>query len=203
MVNSTESAAPAAMEKQPILKPAISLLWNHVGGLLVCAIACFGFGFAGLLQGNGLWFSAVALLFLYCLPIYNNMWSLGHNDRNLSDFGHIKLQPARGFLIGLIANSPNLLLGLMFFLSKFGIGWNLVIPYKFLNAEVWPLINAIQPEISMVDDFTVIQTLLVALLPLIPVLIAEISYYLGTRDFSIGHKLLYKEKKPEQGKPKN
>lgn len=191
------------LEKQPILKPAVSLLWNHVGGLLACVVVCIGAGFAGLLQGNGLWFSLIALLFLYSLPIYNNMWTLGHNDKNLADFGHIKLKPSRGILIGLLANSPNLLLGLLFFLSKFGIGWNITVLYKFLNPEIWPLINLIQPEISMLD-FTVWQALLVALLPLIPVVIAEISYYLGTRDFSIGHKLVYKDpsRKPKQNVPK-
>lgn len=191
------------LEKQPILKPAVSLLWNHVGGLLACVVVCIGAGFAGLLQGNGLWFSLIALLFLYSLPIYNNMWTLGHNDKNLADFGHIKLKPSRGILIGLLANSPNLLLGLLFFLSKFGIGWNITVLYKFLNPEIWPLINLIQPEISMLD-FTVWQALLVALLPLIPVVIAEISYYLGTRDFSIGHKLVYKDpsQKPKQNVPK-
>ena len=210
-MNNTPSAAsaPAApqeskpLEKQPVLKPAVSLLWNHVGGLLACIVVCIGAGFAGLLQGTGLWFSLIALLFLYSLPIYNNMWTLGHSDKNLADFGHIKLNPLRGVTIGLLANAPNLLLGLLFFLSKFGIGWNITVLYKFLNPEVWPLINLIQPEISMLD-FTVWQALLVALLPLIPVVIAEISYYLGTKDLSVGHKLVYKDpaQKPKQNVPK-
>ncbi|MEG0692979.1 MAG: hypothetical protein RR444_07840, partial [Oscillospiraceae bacterium] len=161
----------------------------------------FCFGLAGLMSNTGgLLVAQILILLVYSFPTYSTMWEFGHKDLNRFNYGHIARDQFRGFKIGLIANIPFFLISLLFILSKFGLFYNIVIPFKLINAEIWPLINLIQPWAYM-DKFAMWQVLLVAILPVIPVLIAGGAYILGNHDYSPMQKLVYKNKK-KPAKPK-
>lgn len=191
---------PTNENRTDLKKAVLSLLWSHCGGIIVALIFCVGM--SPLMFGNGLWISTPIVLLVYSLPVYRTMWEIGHADLNRANFGHITLNRWRGIQIGLLAMIPFFLTGVFFLLSKAGLFPNFVVLYKFLNAELWPVINLIQ--ISMyLPDYNWLQTIAVALLiHLIPVAVAEFAYQLGSRDFSIKQKLVYKGKK-EGPKPRS
>ncbi|MFZ2538035.1 MAG: hypothetical protein WAX04_03955 [Oscillospiraceae bacterium] len=187
------------VKEMTITSQAIGLLGAHVGGVLLSLIFCFGLA-ALMKNAGGLIIAQILILFVYSFPTYSTMWDYGHRDLNRFNYGHIKRDQLKGFKISLIANIPVFILSLLFILSKFGLFYNIAIVFKLMNAEVWPLINLIQPWAYM-NKFAVWQVFLVALLPLIPVLIAGGSYILGNHDFSPMKVIVYKnKKKPTQPK---
>ena len=181
------------IKNSSLLKQAMGLLGSHFGGVLLSLIFCLGL--ASLMSNVwGLLVAQILVLFAYSYPTYATMWDYGHKDLNRFNYGHIPRDLYRGFKIGLVANIPVFILSILFILSKFGLFYNIVIPFKLLNAEIWPLINLIQPWAYM-DKYAYWQVFLVALLPLIPVLIAGGAYILGNHDYSPMQKLVYKNKK--------
>ena len=200
--NRTETTETAA--KQPLIKPALQVMAAQAGGILLALIFCFGL--AVLMTGMGLLFCIPLVLLCYSVPLYNSMWGLGHSDGNKAHFGHIVLDPWRGVKISLIANIPWLCSGVLFFLSKCGLFWNFTVIYKIINAEVWPIMNAVQvfagQDVSMyLPDFAWWQVVVCALLPLLPVAVAHLGYSMGTRDISIVEKVLYVNKKKKAEDP--
>ena len=96
--------------------------------------------------------------------------------------------------------------GVLFFLSKCGLFWNFTVIYKIINAEVWPIMNAVQvfagQDVSMyLPDFAWWQVVVCSLLPLLPVAVAHLGYSMGTRDISIVEKVLYVNKKKKAEEP--
>ena len=140
---------PTNENRTDLKKAVLSLLWSHCGGIIVALIFCIGM--SPLLFGNGLWISTPIVLLVYSLPVYRTMWEIGHADLNRAHFGHITLNRWRGIQIGLLAMIPFFLTGVFFLLSKAGLFPNFVVLYKFLNAELWPVINLIQISMYLPD----------------------------------------------------
>lgn len=196
---------PTAAESQPkpttqkvkevtMLKQATGLLGGHVGGIIIALILCFSL--AGLMTNLwGLILAQIIIMIAFSFPVYSTMWDYGHKDKNRSNYGHITLDKYRGFKVAAIANIPFFIMGLLMILSKLGVFYNIVIIYKLVNAEIWPLINLIQPS-AYLTDYNYFQIILVALLTLLPVAIEGVSYIFGINDFSPLAKLIYKKKKP-------
>lgn len=190
---------PTNVKELTLLKQASGLFGAHVGGIILSLIFCLGL--AGLMGSVwGLILSQVLILLVYSFPSYSTMWDYGHKDLNRANYGHIEKDLYRGFKVGLIAHIPFFVLSLLLVLGKFGLFFNIVIPFKLINAEIWPLINLIQPK-AYLDNFAIWQLLLVAILPLIPVLIAGGAYILGIHDYSPMQNLVYKNKKKKPAKP--
>lgn len=192
-----ERPAPE-IEKQPLIKPALSFLSSHVGGLFMAALLCLAL--SGLMTGVGLYLCIPLTLLVYGIPVYGTMWSMGMSDMNKANFGHIVLDRWRGAKLAAIGLSPWILCSVLFLLSKFGLFYNFVVVYKIINAEVWPAINALHvfagERVSMyLPDFSYGQAVAAALFPLFPVLLAEFAYFLGTKDISLAQKLIYKKQK--------
>ncbi len=184
--------------KQPLMKPAFQAMGAHVGGILLALIFCFGL--ARLMTGMGLLFCIPLVLLTYSVPLYNSLWGQGHSDGNKAHFGHIVLDPWRGAKIALLANLPWIVSGVLFFLSKCGLFWNFTVIFKIMNAEVWPIMNALHvfagQEVSMyLPSFSWWQVVVCALLPLLPVAVAHLGYSMGVRDISLMEKLMYVNKK--------
>ena len=182
------------LEKQPLIKPALSIMGAHFGGIIIALVLCFTLAY--LMTGGWLILMIPLILLIYSMPIYGTMWQMGTSDSNKANFGHIKLDRWRGAKLAAIGMSPWLVMGILFLLSKFGLFWNFVIPYKLLNAEMWPIINAMESSMYL-PDFTVGQAIIAALLPVIPIFIAELGYILGTKDFSITQHVVYSNKKKQ------
>lgn len=182
---------------KPLLQAALSVFWPHVGGLLVVLI--LSFALPSFLIGGGLWLTIPLFLIAYSLAMYASAWRVGHEDMNSANFGHSVLDRKRGFWIGLVANSLNILSGIFLLLNYIlyslqMVDFSFIIPFKMLNAEIWPIMNAIESS-AFLSALSLWQVVIFALLPLIPVAICGVSYILGTRDFSILQKVVYKNKK--------
>lgn len=190
--------AQVEIEKQPLLKPALSILGSHAGGVLISNILCFGL--SGMMSNWGLLLAIPLIFLVYSMPIYGTAWAMGLSDSNKANFGHIVLDKWRGAKLCLVAISPWLVSGLLFILSKFGLFYNFTIIFKLLNAEVWPAINAVHvfagQEVSMyLPSLSFFQAFLAAILTVLPVIPAQLGYFLGTKDISISQKLIYKNTK--------
>lgn len=181
-----------------IMKQAWGLLGSHFGGVIIALLFCFGLS-SLMVNPWGLVLAQVLTLIAFSFPVYSTMWEYGHKDKNRSNYGHIVLDKYRGVKVALIANSPFLLMSLLMLLSKFGLFWNIIIPFKLVNAEVWPLINLIQPD-AYLPSYTIWQMILVALLPILPLVIEGVGYIFGLNDYSPMAKLIYKKKKPQPTK---
>lgn len=173
-------------------KTVSAFFLSHIGGLLIAIIFCFGL--SSLFEGYGFLIVIPVVLFLYSYPIYSSMWNAGHRDLNSAQFGHTVLHRERGFLYGLVGSVPIMLISLCFVLSKFGLFFNFVIPYKLLNAEIWPIINVMTSS-PYLPDFAVWQIFLIAILSIaVPIVIGELGYLAGTYDFAVMQRLVYKNK---------
>ena len=188
-----EEAHYYAHGKHHIFFPAVSTLGYQLITILLCNFVCISFaGFMG--SASGLVVVEVILLLIYFGIVYSSLWNQGREDNNLAHFGHIALDRWRGIKIGLLANIPFLLMGLLLVLSRFGLFWNFVLIYKIANAAFWPLINLFESTLDVMD-FAVWQVIVIALLPLLTAVVSQIGYLLGIKDFSIMQKLIYRNKK--------
>lgn len=179
-------------------KLVLGLFGAHIGGLLLAIIVTFSF--SGMMLGwPGLLLCIPLCLLLFGVAIYSTAWRAGHADWNSARTGEITLHRGHGFRLGVLSCLPFLLFGLVFFvcylLSAAGILGEctpLIVVYKFINAESWPIINAIEVQ-AVFSSYTWWKALLAALVPIIPVLIIGVAYLLGTYDISLTQRLIYKE----------
>lgn len=187
------------MQKYDYLKSGVKLFGSHLGGLIVANIFCVILSTI-MADKWGNIVSIPLLLVVYSLPVYGSIWTKGNKDRNSENYDRLNKNPYRGFIIGLIENSPFILTGLFFFLSKLGIGYNFVFLYKILNAEILPIMNlfAYGPDSIYLTSYTVSDAFFIALLPLIPVLLDGAYYLLGYFDISPWQRVVYKGKKKEK-----
>lgn len=184
------------LSENSLLKYVPSLFLRHIGGVILCCI--FFIPASGSLTdtiGQIIW--SVVFLIAYSIPQYVAFWSIGNKDLNAYRFGHIKKDAFKGFKIGLIISIPSFIMAILFILSKFSLFYNFTIPFKFLNAEILPLINLIQRSMYM-PDFTVPQVLGVAALTLIPSILCGIFYQIGFRDFTPSQWIIYKNEKAKK-----
>ncbi len=175
-------------------KTARAFFLGHIGGVIIAFIFCFGL--SGLFEGNGIFALIPVVLFVYSYPIYGTMWNAGHRDLNAANFGHTQLHRWKGLVYGLAGMIPVILISLGFILSKFGLFFNFVMPYKIINSEIWPIINLINTSVYL-PEFTYGQVFLIAACSLIPVLIGEFGYLMGTYDISIKQKMIYRNEKKD------
>lgn len=180
------------MREHAFHKQVLSFLSAHAGGVGVSIIFCFGLsGISGSIIGRVI--TQIAVFFAYAFPIYKAAWSTGGRDVNLANYNHIKLDKWRGFKVGLCANIPWIITGILMILSKYGLFYNFMIPYKIINAEVWQLVSIIAPSIFL-PDLSYLQVYAVAACTLIPVLMMGVFYIMGIHRFAIFERIIYKNK---------
>ena len=170
-------------------KTVAAVLGSHLGGVIIACIFCFGM--STLLADGYFWVMIPLILALYSYPLYGTMWNAGLRDRNYDKRGHGELSKLRGFLYVAVALSPVIVMAILMVASKFGLFYNIVMLFKLLNAEIWPIVNAFTPSMYL-SDFELWQIVVVSLLSIvIPMIIGEFGYYMGRRDISIKQKLIY------------
>lgn len=180
------------MKEHAFYRQVLSFLAAHVGGIIVSIVFCLGLsGISGSLTGRII--TQIVVFLAYSFPIYKAAWSTGGREANLADYNHIKLDKWRGFKVGLCANIPWLITGILMILSKYGLFYNFMIPYKIINAEVWQLVNIIAPSIFL-PDLSYLQVYAVAACTLIPVLLMGVFYILGIHRFAIVERIIYSNK---------
>ena len=133
----------------------------------------------------------------YLVLIYYVMWEIGAKDKIRIDGGRMEPCKQKGFVMGLIANIPNLVLGLLtvIFLAIYLVSKSDGIYSAFLIANTITrphaaaylgVIAAIVPGNTVGEsiDFTefLIESILFVVLPLISTLVTHLAYYLGSNE---------------------
>lgn len=125
----------------------------------------------------------------------NKMWMFGDKDKVGVKYKGQNESLNKGFIIGLIATIPAILLLLV--LTIFKSGFTKLFPmffYNVLNTYLFCFINLITNNADAFGDLVFWQILLIFLMLLIVPLICGISYILGYKGISIGEKFIYKKK---------
>lgn len=188
--------------KQSAPRAVRSMIFAHLGGILISLVLCFAL--VPLMTGLGLILTIPLTLGVYLATIYGTLWGMGHDDANLANFGHIDLDSWRGLKIYALAMTPFYVLSLFFLACYFfRAPWftGLAIAYKVISANVWPIMNAFQVS-SAQPDIALWQAVIMTALPAVALPFSHLAYHLGTKDFSIMQKLIYKnkgKKKKKQG----
>ena len=184
--------------KTSVWRASLRVLRSHISGIVFANLLCMIL--AGVMLGPGLYVALPVILVVYSLGIYTSMWAYGKEDRIAADYHYITLNRLHGLGVCLIGYLPFLLMGVLLvafntdaFAGVEFIQNDYVVIFKFLNAGIWPIMNAIEVSASL-TDITMFQAVSMALLTLIPVIVGTVGYILGTYDISLMQKLVYKNK---------
>lgn len=187
--------------KKEIIEPALSILGSHACGVVLAIVVCFGFStFMGNTWGQII--CGIIVFAVYLVPIYSIMWGLGYRDLNRQNFGRIAKDKFRGFKLALYGYIPVIVMAFLFIISKFNLFYNFVIPFKLLNAGVWPFINLVKNK-QYLPDYALWEIILIALISLVPIAMAGVFYMMGNRDYSPLQKLIYRKKNEDKSKIKS
>lgn len=134
-------------------------------------------------------------VFLVAAFLNNKMWTLGDKDKVGVKYKGQKENLNKGFIIGLIATIPAILLLLV--LTVFKSGFTKLFPMFFfnvLNTYLFCFINLLTNNAAAFGDLVYWQIFIIFLMLLIVPLICGVSYILGYKGISIGEKFIYKKK---------
>ena len=133
--------------------------------------------------------SIIALIlniFIYSMLIYNKSWEEGFRDPNRVKYGRMEKLILKGFVAGLLADIPYVLIYIAYLVSII-IKWHSEIMWLIMNAlnlQFFTLLVALKPFPAAI---------LIIFLPL-PI-VSGVSYILGYKQISISRKIVYKNKK--------
>lgn len=180
-----------------------SNITSQMGAIVICVI--FAISLASFFNNA---FGQVVLLIvnsiIYYTAIYACMWEIGHRDSNRIRFGHEELDKYRGVKIGLVANIPVWFMWAVLFAGKLGafdfnevVSGSVVVVYKLLNPQVWPLLNMMSNTVDF-NDITIMSLIILLLSVSIMPLISQLFYILGIKDIAPLQKLIYKNDKKKK-----
>lgn len=140
--------------------------------------------------------SIVAIIFYYVL-LYNVLWEIGAKDRIRVDSGRYERTPAKGALLGICANIPNLIFSLPLFV------FTVIYVTTGACAKVYAVFNLITrfhetlymgTVLSICDGFgkqdfrepiQIVISALFLLIPFVSALITHFSYVLGYKEIRL------------------
>ena len=177
-----------------IYKASLKILVNVLVCFVISFLCIFLFSFFLASLTLKIFFQIVLLL-IYSAFIYMAVYGYGDKDRTYIDRGYIKMDWFRGFKMGLIPSIPYVVSALFLLLCKLGVLPDLFIIYGFFNAHIFPLINILVPDSTVVSmswlDYLLLLLLNVGLLPLI----CGLSYISGVKRIMITENIVYEKKK--------
>lgn len=138
--------------------------------------------------------STVMCVIILFLLIYNNLWKYGNIDRTGVKYKNQKEQKYKGFIVGLIANAPALLLFAVLILFKNAFAKNFPVKlFGLVNTYLFDFFNMISNN-TVFGNIAFWQVAVILLMLLIVPLSCGISYYLGYKDIILSEKFVYKKK---------
>lgn len=138
--------------------------------------------------------STVMCVVILFLLIYNNLWKYGNIDRTGVKYKNQKEQKYKGFIVGLIANTPALLLLFLLTLFKNGFAKNFPVKlFGLFNTYLFDFLNMISNN-TVFGNIAFWQVAIILLMLLIVPFSCEIAYYLGYKDIILSEKFVYKKK---------
>ena len=137
----------------------------------------------------------------YLVLVYYAMWEIGAKDKIRIDGGRMEPCKKKGLVMGLFANIPNFVLGLLtvLLMSTFLIGgsdgvyaagylvFNTIM--RFHSSMFLGLITAIVPSGAAAGSIDyvefLIEAILFTVLPIVSIAVTHFAYYLGSREQKI------------------
>lgn len=179
------------------------------------AIGIFGavLSMATITAGNDLLTIAVSIfaVLFYLFLIYHMIWEVGAKDRLAVDYDKLPNRPYFGFVIGLVANIPNLLIAILQTVAAIFAGAEWASAIKAGSAVAYVVIDGMYTGLGGAITLSVngVATSLNSFwwmyyLIMIPsLLMTGFAYFLGHKNFRIASVFGIEPKKPEQGKKKD
>ena len=139
----------------------------------------------------------IMMLIVLAIFPYHILWDLGNRDETRVRYKGKQPEPLRGYLIGLLASIPYVVLWALLWLAKFEIlPDNYSSFYRLAVAPFMPYINWVMPSNSMTET-AVWQIVAVAASLLYVPVVCGVSYQLGHQQFSIRERLVFAKQKEE------
>ncbi len=140
--------------------------------------------------------SVFATLFYFAL-IYTASWDFGASDKVRIETGRISSVPAKGAIVALIANAPNIIIAICAIIGKLivylggpasaDILWlvcNILI--RFIAGMYLGIVRGVFSFLPSTDSLTyILEGIGFTVMPLISVLVCHFGYTLGTKNFRI------------------
>ncbi len=144
--------------------------------------------------------ASVGAVIFYAVLVYSMMWEMGAKDKMRIDGGRQQPEPLKGLIIGLCANVPNFILGILatvfaaFCATGAGVNIQNTFAIIFLITGMHGAMYL--GGIQIVNPFPVegdlpnysnylVQSILYIIVPLISVAVVHLSYYLGSKEKKI------------------
>ncbi len=145
-----------------------------------------------------------SLIILMAVP-YRYLWEQGSLDRNAINYGHQADNRWRGLQIGLLANIPAILVYLLLWVGKLGIGLvdkvtqvYVLFNSSFSSLTIWTL----GENVTDATTISVGQMLILAIPALALPFICQFAYMMGRKDILISDKIMLKSNKKKRKKRK-
>lgn len=150
------------------------------------AITMFGLmlAFATIQKETYLLLSSLFSIAFYLFLTYYMFWEIGGKDRIAEDSGRKKKTPWKGFLICLVANIPNILMGLIICFTK-----TAGMTYKFAG-NIYVVVNMLARAfeamyLGLIQLYSPNNPIAFLLICLPAPIMAEFAYILGNHNFRI------------------
>lgn len=135
------------------------------------------------------------LIMLVGVFIYNNLWNLGHKDKNAVNHGQQDEDKFKGLKIGSIAIIPSVVLLTILTIGKETFAKNISIAsYGFLNTYLYEAILLVSNGGGLFSKLDIWQIVAFYAMFIIIPIIAQVAYILGYKDIVISERLTYKKK---------
>ncbi len=125
--------------------------------------------------------ASVFVFAFYYYLIRSQLWTLGAKNKIAADGGRLKLIPYAGFLMGLFASIPSLILNMIYIGTSFYrdyAGFSSVFTTTAFLEALWDA-PALGIRIVTGSPFAYLAS------SLLPILFAGVAYFLGTKEFRL------------------
>ena len=130
----------------------------------------------------------VATVFVFAFYYYLirvQLWQLGAKEKLLADGGRLRLRPATGLWLGMLASIPSLLFNIIYIVASF---YKDYAAFKQLHT-VFSCIELIWDAPALGLHVATGSPFAYVAVTVLPALFAGLAYFLGTKEFSLfGHK---------------
>ncbi|MBR3848190.1 MAG: hypothetical protein IKM21_02740 [Oscillospiraceae bacterium] len=172
------------------VKYALGIVVNQ---LIAIVMSVFVTTVIGFFSSDGLpFFRFILTSVIYVALLYSTSWRKGSSDENRVKLGYLSDNKLRGFIAGLLAAIPGIVLAVFAFLSESGY----VSFFEFMGHDGVVVINRfLNLPIGELYQFIEGRPALNILFPMVIPVVSGISYILGRYGISVRQILIYKADK--------
>lgn len=143
--------------------------------------------------------SELFTILIYIFMFYSPMYRLGDADANKVSFNRMAYDRWRGFKIGMVPASINLVAYILLILSKLGViadGYYAV--FRLLNCHLFGLLRLAIGNVGLTSQVNWFVVILLLLTVLLTPAACQLFYLLGYKRINLYEKIVYKRKTKEE-----